>query len=233
MSLLLGRRVPLGLVIFDCDGVLIDSEPVCNRVVAEELSAIGWPLTAFEAQRQFVGMSFYDLRVAAERRLGNALPERWIDQVVARVAAVLADEVETVSGAREALAAADALGLDWRIASNSGHVELAAKFKRTGLAGVVSGRLHSADDAIAEGGRGKPAPDLFLRAARSAGRMPAECLVIEDSVLGARAARAAAMDCLGYCPHDDGTALAAEGAVPLGSLHDLPELFRAALGAGA
>src|SRR5208283_1658178 len=113
----------------------------------------------------------------------------------------------------------------WRIASNSSHAELQVKFGRNGLADLVAGRLHSHHDVP----RGKPAPDLFLAAAAAEGVAPACCLVIEDSVPGVRAAIAARMTCLGFCPDDDGAHLLAEGAAPFHSLHDLPALLRAAL----
>ncbi len=222
------RRAPLRLVIFDCDGVLIDSEPVCNRIVAAELTALGWPLNAGECERLFIGLSLPDMRVVVEDRLGRALSPDWADRLAAGVAGAMAIEAEAVPGARAALEATAALGLDWRVASNSSHQEMAAKFARTGLADLVAGRLHSFEDVEAEGGRGKPAPDLFLRAARSAGVHPSECLVIEDSVPGARAAAAAGMHCLGFCPHGNTVPLAREGAVPFRSLFELPAVLRAA-----
>jgi beta-phosphoglucomutase-like phosphatase (HAD superfamily) len=96
------------------------------------------------------------------------------------------------------------------------------------LGDLVAGRLHSHHDVP----RGKPAPDLFLAAAAAEGVAPGGCIVIEDSVPGVRAAMAAGMTCLGFCPHDDGAHLLAEGATPFHSLHDLPALLHAALGEG-
>jgi beta-phosphoglucomutase-like phosphatase (HAD superfamily) len=121
------------------------------------------------------------------------------------------------------------LGLPWRIASNSSHTEMEAKFGRAGWTGLVAGRVHSAVDVIERGGAGKPAPDVFLAAARAEGVAPANCLVIEDSVHGVTAARAAGMDCLGLARHDDGAALRGAGAVPFRSMHDIPDLLRIAL----
>lgn len=219
----------LRLVIFDCDGVLIDSEPVCNRVVAEALTALGWPMTTEICEQQFVGMSFHDMQPLVEAHLGRALPASWIADLTTDVARTMETEAVVVPGAEAAIRAVAGLGLDWRIASNSSHQEMAAKFGRTGLSALVAGRLHSSDDAIAEGGRGKPAPDVFLRAASSAGAAPSECLVIEDSVHGARAAKAAGMACLGFRPNGDGALLGAAGAVLFRSLADLPDLLRARL----
>jgi beta-phosphoglucomutase-like phosphatase (HAD superfamily) len=228
-AFLRARRQPLELVIFDCDGVLIDSEALCNRIVAEILTADGWPLSAEECEHRFIGMSFYAMRPVIEDRLGRSLGDDWVDRVVTVVTDAMAREVKPVSGARDALEATTALGLKWRIASNSSQIELAAKFGRAGWMDIVAGRLHSAVDVIALGGAGKPAPDVFLAAAAAEQIIPARCLVIEDSVTGVTAARAAGMDCLGFAPHGDAAQLRGAGAVPFSSMHDLPSLLRAAL----
>jgi HAD superfamily hydrolase (TIGR01509 family) len=193
----------IGLVIFDCDGVLIDSEALCNRVVAAELRKAGWALSAAECHRRFLGLTFADTQAAAEVQLGRSLGAGWVAEIVRRVTAVMAAEAEPIAGAREALEATAALGLPFRIASNSSHAEMAAKFARTELAGLVGGRIHSAYDMIALGKRGKPDPDLFLAAAAAEGVSPDSCVVIEDSLAGVRAAVAAGMRCLGYSPHGD------------------------------
>ena len=223
------RRQPLKLVIFDCDGVLIDSEALCNRVVAEILTAAGWAMTAEECEHRFIGMSFYSMQPEIEARLGRSLGGDWIDRIVAEVTEAMAREVEPMPGAREALEATTALGLPWRIASNSSHIEMEAKFRRAGWMELVHGRLHSVVDVIALGGAGKPAPDVFLAAAAAEAVPPADCLVIEDSVHGVTAARAAGMACLGLARHHDGAALRAAGASVFRSMHDLPSLLRAAL----
>jgi HAD superfamily hydrolase (TIGR01509 family) len=224
------RTVPLALVIFDCDGVLIDSEPLCDRVVAAELTALGWRMTAEESGRMFIGMSFHDMRPVIETHLGRRLPNDWVASLVETVAAAMAREVEIMPGARDMLEATTSLGLQWKVASNSSHQEMRAKFGRTGMSDLVAGRLHSSDDVIALGGQGKPAPDLFFAAA---GGVPsAACLVVEDSLHGARAAAAAGMQCLGFSPHGDGSHLVVAGAIPFHDLALLPALFRAALGAG-
>lgn len=232
LQMMRARQVRLGLVIFDCDGVLIDSEPLCDRVVAAELTALGWAMTPEESGRLFIGMSFHDMCPVIEARLGLPLPADWLASLVSKVVDAMAAEVDTVPGARAALQATSALGLAWRIASNSSHQEMAAKFGRTGLHELVAGRLHSADDVIALGGRGKPAPDLFLATAAAAGVAPYACVVVEDSLTGVRAARAAGMDCLGFSPHRDGQHLSEAGAAPFYDLAELPMLLRAGLEPG-
>jgi len=218
--------VPLRLVIFDCDGVLIDSEPVVNRVVAEEMTRLGWPMTSEESCTRFLGLDLDSMVPLIEAALGRTLPAAWLPAMQAHIVAALEADAPIVPGAREALEATAALGLPWRIASNSSHEEMRAKFRRNGLLGAVVGRLHSFTDVA----RGKPAPDLFLAAAAAEGVLPAECLVVEDSVPGITGAVAARMACLGLARHGDGAALAAAGAIPFGSLFDLPALLRTMLG---
>jgi HAD superfamily hydrolase (TIGR01509 family) len=219
------RRVPLRLVIFDCDGVLVDSEPVVNRVIAEELTRLGWAMTGEESRRRFLGLNLGTMIPLIESELHRPLPEHWERDMVATLVGVLANEVPLMPGAAEVLAATTRLGLPWRIASNSSHAELRAKLGRNGLADLTAGRLHSHHDVA----QGKPAPDLFLAAAAAEAVPPETCLVVEDSVPGVRAAMAAGMMCLGFCPHHDGADLLAGGAVPFHALHELPALLGAAL----
>ena len=228
-AMLRARRERLQLVIFDCDGVLIDSEPVADRVVAAELTAVGWRVTPAEAHARFLGMRMEDMPPVIEVTLGRPLPSDWVPRVVDHLVDAMTREAVLISGAMDALAAADALGLDWRIASNSGPRELAAKFIATGLTERVAGRVLSATDIAARGGRGKPAPDIFLAAAEQVGCAATASLVIEDLPLGAQGAAAAGMQCLGLDVSGDGAHLAAVGAVPIRSMHDVPGLLRAAL----
>ncbi len=220
------RKHRLQLVIFDCDGVIVDSEAIANRVVAASLVAEGWPMTVSDAESLFLGMTLPDMVPVIEARLGRPLSSQWYPALVSRLVQALGQEAIAIPGAVEAMRAATAMGLSWRVASNSGHGELAAKFACLGLSDFVAGRVHSHTDVT----HGKPAPDLFLAAAAAEGVPHSSCLVIEDSVPGTRAAAAAAMDCLGYCPHGRAAGLVAEGAVPIGSMFDLPALF--ALGIG-
>ncbi|HYZ23894.1 MAG TPA: HAD family phosphatase [Rhodopila sp.] len=221
--------IPPELIIFDCDGVLIDSEALCDRVVAAELTAQGWPLSPKECHQRFLGLTFPDIRSAAEAHLSRPLGPDWVDRLVARVTTVMAEEVEPIPGAREALEATTRLGLPYRVASNSSRPEMQAKFTRTGLAPLVEGRIHSAYDLIPQGRRGKPAPDLFLAAASAENVGPAACLVIEDSLAGIQAAVRAGMPCLGYAPEGDGTRLRQAGALPFHSMFALPDLIRTRL----
>ncbi len=214
------------LVIFDCDGVLIDSEALCNRIVSVELNRAGWALSPAECHRLFLGLTFADTQTAAEAHTGRSLGAAWVETVTRHVTEAMAAEAEPIPGARAALEATAALGLPFRVASNSSHQEMAAKFARTGLTALVHGRLHSAYDMIALGKRGKPAPDLFLAAAAAEGVPPNQCVVVEDSLPGVQAAIAAGMSCLGFSPDNDGAHLRGAGALPFRSMFALPELIR-------
>ena len=219
----------LRLVIFDCDGVLVDSEGPAARVCAEEITRIGWPMTADDSMRLFVGCDLPQMLPIIETHLGRKVPPGWMDVLRSRMIQALGQEVEPMPGAADTLRAVAALGLPYRIASNSSHAEMAAKFARTGLAPLVAGRVHSFEDVR----RGKPAPDVFLAAAAAEGVPPAVCIVVEDSVPGVRAATAAGMAVLGLDPHGDGAALRALGAHPIRALSECLALFRAAMRAAA
>ncbi len=218
---------PLRLVIFDCDGVLVDSEGPSNRVVAQEITALGWPMTTAESCTLFVGRRLSDIPPVVEARIARPVPAGWVDALREKMIAVLGTELEAMPGAHDALRATTALGLPYRIASNSSHEEMAVKFRRVAMVELVDGRMHSARDVA----RGKPAPDLFLHAAAAAGVPPAACLVVEDSVPGAQAARAAGMACIGLAPHGEDPALREAGAVLIRSFTELPALLRAAMAA--
>ena len=220
---------PLRLVIFDCDGVLIDSESLGDRVVSRELHQVGWPISPEECHRRFVGLTFADIQRAAETHLRRTLGPDWVPSIVQRVTAVMAAEAEAIPGAREALEAVTAMGLPFRVVSNSSRTEMAAKLARAGLADMLKGRIHSAYDLIPLGKRGKPSPDLFLKAAAAEGVPPASCLVVEDSLSGVRGAVSAGMTCLAFCPNTDGAWLKQAGAVPFFSMSELPDLLHAAL----
>ncbi len=218
------RRNPLGLVIFDCDGVLVDSETVANTALAHALTQLGWQMTAAETEACFIGLNLEAMVPIIEVQLNRALPSDWVADMTAMLVDTLGRESTAIAGAIEALHALSAMDVKWRVASNSSHEEMIAKFACLGVSGLVAGRVHSYQDVA----QGKPAPDLFLATAAAERVAPAACLVIEDSVVGARAAAAATMDCLGYAPHGDGAALRAAGAGIFRSMFDLPGLIASA-----
>ena len=216
---------PLRLVIFDCDGVLVDSEGPAAEVAAREVSLLGWPLTPDEAMARFLGLRLSDVPALVTAQTGQPVPPGWVQHLRDRLIEALANEVEPMPGAAAVLQATAALGLPYRVASNSSHEEMVVKFARTGLASLVQGRTHSARDVAA----GKPAPDVFLAAAVAEGVLPNACIVVEDSLPGIRGALAAGMTCVGLDPHGPGDALRAAGAHPVRALSELPALFQVAM----
>ena len=218
------RTTPVRLVIFDCDGVLVDSELIASRITAAALTRLGWAMDAGEAHARFLGMTLTDMVPVIEARVGP-LPPQWKESLMRALTDALGREATAVPGAVQALHATAALGLAWRIASNSSHEEMGAKFAGIGISALVVGRVHSHRDV----GRGKPAPELFLATAAAEGVSPRDCVVVEDSVVGARAAAAAGMDCLAYVPEGDGAAMLAVGAHMFRRMQDLPTLLAQAL----
>ena len=177
---------PIAAVLFDCDGVLADSEGLVNRLVAEALTALGWPMDGAEAQRRFLGLALPDIRPLLVARLGP-LPAGWEAALGARILAALDRELRPIPGAAAALAAVAARGLPMAVCSNSSRLELRQKLAQLGFAPYFAGRVFSFEDVA----RPKPAPDIYLAAAAACGVPPPQCLVIEDSAPGAAAGTAA------------------------------------------
>jgi beta-phosphoglucomutase-like phosphatase (HAD superfamily) len=219
------RDQPIELVIFDCDGVLIDSEGLASLILSKQLGAIGWPITPEACEAIFLGTSLRDIIAKAEAKTGRPVPADFGHQFSVEMVKALADGVEAIPGAAEVLEALTEAGMPWRVASNSSHAEMGVKFGRTGMKHLVSDRQHSAEDMIRIGLNGKPDPHLFLAAAEAGGVSPARCVVIEDSVPGSRAARLAGMTCLGFSPRASGSELSAEGAGVFKAMADLPGLL--------
>lgn len=204
------------LVIFDCDGVLVDTEPISNRLFAEMLTAEGYPIDAATVMDRFMGRpsseSLREVEEALDRRLPDALPARLERRIIE---AFVADP-RPVPGVREA---ALALPGERCVASSSGHGYLRKVLAAAGLADLFE-RMFSAHDVE----RGKPAPDLFLHAAACMGATAARCLVVEDSPAGVRAAVAAGMPVAGYAARTPAAALMRVGAHPFDAMADLPGL---------
>ncbi len=213
-----------GLIIFDCDGVLIDSEGVASSVIAADMTALGWPMTMAEAMNIFIGMSIQDMQPLIEARLARPLPESWRGDLAAKLLSALKTNSRIVPGAKEMLEEVSAQNISWCVASNSSLREMHVKFERTGLSELTAGRAYGAEIVIAKGGRPKPAPDLFLYAAEAHNIAPADCLVLEDSALGVTGAVAAGMTVIGFAPHGDGAHLRAAGAAGIvTSTHEFTE----------
>jgi HAD superfamily hydrolase (TIGR01509 family) len=207
------------LVIFDCDGVLVDSERIAVRVEAEFLGELGWLLTEAEVVERFMGLTAEYMDEAVEAQLGSRLPQDWKDQFHRRYREAFAAELGPVDGVLEAL---DQITTPTCVASSGSHDKLRFTLGHTGLYERFEGRIFSGYEVT----NGKPAPDLFLHAAARIGVEPARCAVIEDSRPGILAARAAGMPAFGYAGGlTPAHRLEGEGTVVFTDMRDLPRLL--------
>lgn len=186
-----GVSVPVELVIFDCDGVLINSESLAVRIDREVLAELGWELTEAQVAERFMGRSNEDIGRDIEAHLGRPLGAPWNEICESRYRAAFAAELRAIEGVVDAL---DEISVPTCVASSSTHAGLRQNLRMVGLYERFAGRLFSSEDVA----RGKPAPDLFLHAAARMEADPARCVVVEDSLHGVAAARAAGMRVLAF-----------------------------------
>lgn len=212
----------LRLVIFDCDGVLVDTEPIANRVLVEMLSEVGLELDPDESMQMFRGRSMRACWRIVEERMGRALPSGFDAEFARREHAALAERPLRMPGLSAALGGIDALGLATCVASSGAHAKMRVTLGRAGLLERFEGRIFSATSDVE---RGKPHPDVFEHAAASLGFAPGECVVVEDSALGVEAGRAAGMRVLGFAREVEAEVLAAAGAEVFDDLAVLPGLL--------
>jgi HAD superfamily hydrolase (TIGR01509 family) len=205
------------LVIFDCDGVLVDSDRISLRIQAERISALGLATTYEDCVRDFLGLGMpATLQVIAER-LGRPVPEDWVAELDAAVREAFARELTPVPGVTEAL---DRIEAPTCVASSGSHDKMRLTLGLTGLYDRFAGRIFSGDEVE----RGKPAPDLFLHAAAEMSVRPERCVVVEDSPFGVTAAKAAGMRVLGFAAMTPPECLAAADSV-FKEMADLPGLL--------
>jgi HAD superfamily hydrolase (TIGR01509 family) len=211
------------LIIFDCDGILVDSEPIAARLFAVMLGEIGLPITYEETLQQFMGCSMPTWVTLIEQRLGRAVPPGFTSDFYSRLDAAFRRELRAVPGILSAL---DRIHAPTCIASNGTIAKTRMSLDLTGLLPRFEGRLFSATEVA----RGKPSPDLFLYAAQRMRASPARCAVIEDSPLGVQAGIAAGMHVFGYARLSQPGILAAAGARVFSDMEDLSELLQEAGG---
>jgi HAD superfamily hydrolase (TIGR01509 family) len=205
------------LVIWDCDGVLVDSERLAVRTESQILTELGWPLTEADVVERFVGRSSYHMQAVIEAHLGR--PVDWHDEFERRVIEVCERELVPVDGV---VAALDEIALPGCVASSSSHPMLHFKLGLTGLAERFAGRVFSADDVA----HGKPDPAVFLFAAAAMGVPPVRCAVIEDSVSGVEAGLAAGMTVFAFSGGvTSADKLERDGVVLFDAMHRLPALL--------
>jgi len=181
------------LVIFDCDGVVVDSEPLTLQLIRDDLAARGLPLDLTKTTDLFMGGTIAGADTQA-REMGADIPEDWVDLIYDKVFAALARKVEPIPGIGVVLDRLDRQGIPYAIGSNGPHRKMEITLARCGLAARFAGRTYSREDVAAP----KPAPDVYLLAASQAGVAPQDCVVIEDSATGAQAAVAAGMAVFGF-----------------------------------
>jgi HAD superfamily hydrolase (TIGR01509 family) len=210
---------PISLVIFDCDGVLVDTERIAVRIDVIVLAELGWPMTEAEVVERFMGRSDEEMTAEIEAHLGRRLPASWEEPFRHLYRQAFEAELEPVAGVVEAL---DAIAIPTCVASSGTHEKIRFTLGLTGLYERFAGRIFSVSDVA----RGKPAPDLFLHAADRMGVPPAQCAVVEDSRYGVEAARAAGMRAFGYAgglaPKG---ALAGPQTIVFEDMRELPDLL--------
>ncbi|MBO9473968.1 HAD family phosphatase [Shimia sp. R10_1] len=185
--------LPPDLVLFDCDGVLVDSERITNALLVENLAARGLQVAPDRVIDLFVGGTIAGVAKTA-RSFGATLEENWVDLIYAEMFERLAQEATPVPGVPSLLDALDAAGIPYGVCSNGPHAKMDVTLARCGLTQRFAGRIYSREDVP----NPKPAPDVYLKAAADAGIAPANCVVVEDSPNGARAGKAAGMHTLGF-----------------------------------
>jgi HAD superfamily hydrolase (TIGR01509 family) len=203
------------LVIFDCDGVLVDSEPATLELVLADLATRGLPLSEAEADRLFTGGTMA-ANAETARRHGADLPDSWVEEIYDRMYARLAEGVPVIEGVARLLDRLDAAGIPYCVGSNGAERKMRITLTPSGLWQRFEGRMYSAHTH----GTAKPDPGLFLLAARAHGADPARTVVIDDSPAGVRAGIAAGMPTLGFAARTPAQRLAELGATVIHSMEE-------------
>lgn len=220
-----------GCVIFDCDGVLVDSEPIVNRVLNRMLNELGIDISLEDSTALFLGRAVREELDTIERMRGAPLPENWLSQWLVQRNAALEAEVEAVPHVRDAIAAIAATGVPLCVASGADRIKVKLQLTRTGLVELFQeegddGRAREHIFSATEVERSKPAPDVYLLAARTMGVEPSRCAVIEDSPAGITAGVAAGMTVFGYAARNDAAMLREAGATTIFTdMRELPGLL--------
>lgn len=211
------------MVAFDCDGVLVDSEPITCGVLAEMLTELGWNISLEETIRTFVGRLVRDEAAMIEARIGKPVPANFYEEFVARRNAGLENGIEPVRNVKSAVQALAERNMPFCVASGADRAKMRLTLGRTGLLPYFEDRMFSGLEVP----RSKPAPDVYLLAARTMGIDPARCVVIEDTPTGITAGIAAGMTVFGYAERMDADLLRKAGAVHVfDDMTLLPELVQ-------
>ncbi|WP_027550020.1 HAD family hydrolase [Bradyrhizobium sp. Cp5.3] len=217
--------MPIDLIIFDCDGVLVDSEVISCRAHADVLTRHGYPITSEQVFERFLGRSTRQANLEIETELGRKLPEAYHGELQDELFRSFEADLAAIRGIHDVL---DVVTQAVCVASSGSHQRMQVSLGSTGLYERLAPNIFSASQVK----NGKPAPDLFLFAAAEMGVPPHRCVVIEDSLAGIAGARAAGMTVFGFhggshCPPGHATILRAAGAaITFDDMRQLPELIR-------
>jgi HAD superfamily hydrolase (TIGR01509 family) len=207
------------LLIFDCDGVLVDSELITNRIFVGMLNELGLALPLDDMFERFVGRSMPQCLKMVAELLGDDVPEGFVDEFQTRIAAALRSELKPVRGIEEVLAS---MTLPFCVASSGTYDKMRLTLGLTGLLSRFQGKMFSVIDVA----NPKPFPDVFLYAAMQSGVAPAACAVIEDTPTGVQAGVAAGMTVFGFCAHTPRQRLIEAGAHhTFAHMRELPSLI--------
>jgi HAD superfamily hydrolase (TIGR01509 family) len=211
---------PWQLVIFDNDGVVVDSEPLAERAMSATLTAAGYPMTTEQCGNTFRGRTLAGTRQLVEDRSGRPLPADFEDRYTSTLFELFRTSLHPVPGIEAVLDRLDAAGVAYCLASSGRRERVRFALSTVDLLDRFGDHWWSADDVV----HGKPAPDLFLLAAQEMGAQPGDCVVIEDAEVGVEAARAAGMAVLGFAAYTPAHRLAGAGYV-FQNMAELPGLL--------
>lgn len=213
------------LVIFDCDGVLVDGERLAVAIDVKAIGELGWQITKAEVIDRHLGRSNADVLADIESHLGRPVPEDWDEAWNAEYRRVFDEQLEAVPGVLEAIKTIAAEGFQTCVASSGSHEKMRRTLGKTGLWDFFGGRIFSASEVM----RGKPEPDLFLYAAQQVGPIPERCIVVEDSQYGVAGAKAAGMFAIGFAGGITPLDQLAAADVVITDMADLPGAVRGLL----
>jgi len=218
-----GRFGPPELVIFDCDGVLVDSEPIANSTLAAAITSLGLPMSVAQTRAAFVGLSMRQIMENVSELAGRQIPDAWRQTLQEETYAAFRRSLRAVPGVQEVLAHIQAANIALCVASSGSPDKMELTLGLTGLRAYFGDNLFSSTMVA----RGKPHPDLFLHAAAQMGVSVDRAVVIEDSVPGVMGARAAGMQVFAYAgdPESNAAKLRAEGGEIFTGMADLPRLL--------
>ena len=212
---------PPKLVIFDCDGVLVDSEKVQNAVMADMLGRRGIRMTEAEVVRDFIGLTVPAVMARVQETHGIVLDAAWMAEMHEATETAFRRDLKPVDGVKDLIETLRRAGVPFCVGSNGTIPKMHMSLGLTGLLPFLKGRLFSGEDMK----RGKPFPDLFLHAAKAMGAVPADCVVIEDSAAGLKAAQAAGMKALAYVADPAHRPAELSGGYPFTDMREAPPLL--------